>query len=101
MMYDIIVFLNSVFVRPHSNEKPVLPKIFTLGTLKPAFWGPENAVYVWTEGYKTEKKSPFSKISGYLWMGSEPVFFFFSDVPFVKWMTFLLNMSHVFLVTRE
>ena len=37
-------------------------------------------------------------------MGSESVFvclFFFSDVPFVKWMTFLLNMSHVFLVTRE
>ena len=48
-------------------------KIFTLG----AVLGPEIASYVWTEGYKTEKKSPFSKISGYLWMGSESVFFFF------------------------
>ena len=72
MTYDIIVFLNSVFVRPHLNEKPVF------------------------------SKSPFSKISGYLWMGPESLFVcFFSDVPFVKWMTFSLNMSHAFLVTRE
>ena len=34
-------------------------------------------------------------------MGPESVFVSFSDVRFVKWMTFLLNMSHVFLVTRE
>jgi len=74
MMCHNIVFLNSGFVRPDVNEKPVLSKIFALGTVKPAFWGPENTVYVWTEGYKTEKKSPFSKISGYLWMGPESLF---------------------------
>lgn len=33
MMYDIVVFLNSVFVRPHLNEKPVFSKIFTLGNV--------------------------------------------------------------------
>ena len=26
----------------------------------------ENAVYAWTEGANGEKKSPFSKISGYV-----------------------------------
>ena len=62
---------------------------------------PENALDVWTVSCETERKSPFSKILGYLWIGPESVFVSFSDVRFVKWMTFLLNMSHVFLVTRE
>ena len=55
-------------------------KIFTLG----AVLGPEITGYVWTEGYKTEKKSPFSKISGYLWMGSESVCFFFFRCAFCQ-----------------
>ena len=103
MMYDIIVFVNSVFVRPHVNEKPVFSKIFTLGTAfkNLRFGGPKTPFMRGQKAIKRRKKSPFSKISGYLWMGPESVFFFFSDVPFVKWMTFSLNMSHAFLVTRE
>ena len=82
---------SDVFKNLHSGD----------GFQKPAFLVPENAVYVWTVSCETERKSPFSKISGYLWIGPESVFVSFSDVPFVKWMTFSLNMSHVFLVTRE
>ena len=59
----------SVFVRPHVNEKPAFSKISTLGT---AF---ENIVFNAQKGLlpvrvdgrlKRRKKSPFSKISGYV-----------------------------------
>ena len=73
MMYDIIVFLNYVFVGPHVNEKPVFSKIFTLGTVfkNLRFGGPKTP---FTCGQKAIKKSPFSKICGYLWMGPESLF---------------------------
>ena len=86
MMYDIIVFVNSVFVRPHVNEKPVFSKIFTLGTAfkNLRFGGPKTPFMRGQKAIKRRKKSPFSKISGYLWMGPESVFFFFFRCAFCQ-----------------
>ena len=82
MMYDIIVFLNSVFVRPNVNEKPLCSKIFALGTVfkNLRFGGPKTPFTCGQKALKRRKKSPFSKISGYLWTGLESLFvclFFF------------------------
>ena len=106
MMYDIVVFLNSVFVRPHLNEKPVFSKIFTLGNVfkNLRFGGPKTPFTCEQKAVKWRKNIRFQKYPDTCgWALSLCLFvcFFFSDVPFVKWMTFLLNMSHVFLVTRE
>ena len=88
MMYDNNVFVNSVFVCPHVNQKPVFKKIFTLGTVfkNLGFGGTKTPFTCGEKAIKRRKKSPFSKISGYLWMGPESLFvcLFFSDVPFVK-----------------
>ena len=64
MMYDIIVFLNSVFVRPHLNEKPVFSKIFILGTVfkNLRFGGPKTPFTCGQKAIKGEKISVFKNI---------------------------------------
>ena len=67
----------------HRNPKPSFSSVhtITISTLflkklhsgnrfrKAAFLMHENAVEVWTQGLNGEKKTPFSKIPRYVWMG--------------------------------
>ena len=64
MMCDNIVFrLNSVFVRPHVNEKPVFSKIFTPVTVfkNLRFWGPKTPFTCGQMAIKREKNLPLQK----------------------------------------
>ena len=70
-MYDIIVFENLCF-RP-SIRKRVEAVVFKNLHSGDRFWKaasfiPVNAVYTWTKG-KKRKKSPVSKIFGFMWTG--------------------------------
>ena len=62
MMYDIIVFEDFLFMRPHENDKLAFSKNFSPGTVfkNARFWFPKIP---FTSGRKakTEKKSPFSR----------------------------------------
>ena len=52
----------SVFIHAHDNDKLVFSKNSTLGTIlnsKPSFLVPKNAVCMWMEGSKTQKKKIF------------------------------------------
>ena len=64
MMYGNIVFVNSVFVCPHVNHKPVFKKIFTLGTVfkNLRFWGPKTP---FTSGQKAIKRRKHLRFQEY------------------------------------
>ena len=67
----------------------------------------ENALYAWTGGANGGKKSPFSKISGYMWTGpyrqscTEYFIFLsnFCDLPDA--LKILITVHLIFLVKKE
>ena len=66
MMYDIILFEDFLFMRPHENDKPAFLKNSAPGTVfkNARFWFPKIPLTCGRKA-KTEKKiSVFEKISG-------------------------------------
>ena len=92
LMYDIIVFENSAFVRPHVNDfKAEFSKIFTLKSVfeKMRFrWPFSPDTRVGTVVQAEEKKYPFSSKNGYLWTRPQ--------TPWLTWNVYLnLTITHI------
>ena len=74
LVYDIIVFETSIFVRPHENEKPAFSKISTLESVceKMSFRWPFSADTCGPDGRLNRRKkyiSVFKHINWYVWTG--------------------------------
>lgn len=72
MTYDIKVFENLLLSVRVEREEPAFQEISTTGTVfeNLRFWCPETPFTRRRKANKDKKKSPFSKISKYVWTGS-------------------------------
>ena len=75
LVYDIIVFETSIFVRPHEKEKPAFSKLSTLESVceKMSFRWPFSADTCGPDGRLNGRKkyiSVFKHINWYVWTGN-------------------------------